>query len=107
MSPALSKSLIDILLASGVPSREDAAALTANLNGNSWTEEVLNSGKVDEQKFLNAIGDFFNVPVVSVDSKRIDRATLGVLPEPVRFPASDFADRDQRKVDRARDLRSL
>ena len=80
MSPALSKSLIDILLASGVPSREDATALTANLNGNSWTEEVLNSGKVDEQKFLNAIGDFFNVPVVSVDSKRIDRATLGVLP---------------------------
>jgi general secretion pathway protein E len=80
MSPALSKSLIDILLASGVPSREDATALTANLNGNSWTEEVLNSGKVDEQKFLNAIGDFFNVPVVSVDSKRIERATLGVLP---------------------------
>ncbi|HEY1583537.1 MAG TPA: GspE/PulE family protein [Chthoniobacterales bacterium] len=80
MSPALNKSLVDILLASGVPSREDAAALTANLNGNSWTEEVLNSGKVDEQKFLNAIGEFFGVPVVSVDAKRIERATLGVLP---------------------------
>jgi general secretion pathway protein E len=80
VSPALSKSLIDILLASGVPSREDAAALTANLNGNSWTEEVLNSGKVDEQKFLNAIGEFFSVPVVSIDAKRIERATLGVLP---------------------------
>jgi general secretion pathway protein E/type IV pilus assembly protein PilB len=80
MSPALSRSLIDILLASGVPSREDAAALTANLNGSSWTEEVLNSGKVDEQKFLNAIGEFFSVPVISIDAKRIERATLGVLP---------------------------
>src|SRR6476660_2860250 len=80
MSPALSKSLVDILLASGVSSREEAAALAANLNGNSWTEEVLNSGKVDETKFLHAIGEFFNVPVVSVDSKRIERATLGVLP---------------------------
>src|SRR5262245_4272108 len=80
MSPGLSKSLIDILLASGVPSREDAVAMTANLNGNSWTEEVLDSGKVDEQKFLEAIGEFFNVPVVSVDAKRIERVTLGILP---------------------------
>jgi type II secretory ATPase GspE/PulE/Tfp pilus assembly ATPase PilB-like protein len=80
MSPALSKSLTDILLASGVSSREEVAHLTANLNGGSWTEEVLNSGKVEEQKFLKAIGDFFNVPVVPVDSKRIDRATLQVLP---------------------------
>ena len=80
MSPALSKSLTDILLASGIPNAEDAAALAKNLNGNSWTEEVLNSGKVDEQKFLNAIGESFRVPVVSVDSKRIERATLGVLP---------------------------
>src|SRR5215471_3265719 len=80
MSPALSKSLTDILVASGVPSTEDAAALAKNLNGNSWTEEVLNSGKVDEQKFLQAIGDYFHVPLVSVDSKRIERATLGALP---------------------------
>ena len=80
MSPALSKSLVDILLASGVPSREDAAALTANLNGNSWITEVLNSGKVDEQKFLNAIGELFSVPVVSIEAKKIERATLLVLP---------------------------
>jgi hypothetical protein len=46
MSPALSKSLIDILLASGVPSRDEAVALAANLNGSSWTADVLNSGKV-------------------------------------------------------------
>src|SRR5690349_14810247 len=80
MSPALTKSLTDILLASGIPNAEDAAALTKNLNGNSWTEEVLNSGKVDEQKFLQAISDYFHVPLVSVDSKRIERATLGALP---------------------------
>jgi general secretion pathway protein E len=80
MSPALSNSLIDILLASGVSSRDEAVALAANLNGSSWTAEVLNSGKVDEQLFLKAIGDFFNVPVTSIDAKRIERATLLVLP---------------------------
>jgi general secretion pathway protein E len=80
MSPALSNSLVDILLASGVPSRDEAVALAANLNGSSWTADVLNSGKVDEQLFLKAIGDFFNVPVTSIDAKRIERATLLVLP---------------------------
>ncbi len=80
MSPALSKSLIEILLASGVSSREEAAALAANLNGNSWTADVLNSGKVDEQRFLTAIGELFNVPVISIDAKKIERATLLVLP---------------------------
>ena len=80
MSPALSKSLIDILLASGVETQEDAAALASNLNGGSWTADVLNSGKVDEQKFLSAIGQLFSVPVVSIDAKKIERATLLVLP---------------------------
>ncbi|MBA3831003.1 MAG: type II/IV secretion system protein [Chthoniobacterales bacterium] len=81
MSPALSKSLVDILLASGAPSREDAVALAGNLNGNgSWTADVLNSGKVDEQRFLNEIGNFFSVPVVSIDAKRIERTTLTALP---------------------------
>src|SRR4051812_28995985 len=80
MSPTLSKSLTDILLASGVETREDAAALTSNLNGSSWISDVLDSGKVDEQKFLSALGGLFNVPVMSIDAKRIERATLGVLP---------------------------
>ena len=80
MSPALSKSLVDILLASGVSSRDEATALAANLNGSSWTADVLNSGKVDEQLFLKAIGEFFSVPVVSIDAKSIERATLLVLP---------------------------
>jgi len=80
MSPALNKSLVDILLASGVETREDAAALATNLNGGSWTADVLNSGKVDEQKFLNAIGQLFSVPVIAIDAKKIERATLLVLP---------------------------
>ena len=80
MSPVLRNSLIDILLASGAPSREEAAALTSNLNGGSWTADVLNSGKVDEQRFLNEIGKFFGVPVAAIDAKRIERSTLGLLP---------------------------
>ena len=80
MNPAISNSLIDLLLASGVPSREEAAALATNLNGGSWTTQVLDSGKVDEQRFLEAIGNFFQVPVMSIDTKRIERSTLSLLP---------------------------
>ncbi len=81
MNPALSQSLINILLAAGASSREEAAALASNLNGTgSWTADVLNSGKVDEQRFLTEIGNFFHVPVISIDAKRIERSTLGVLP---------------------------
>src|SRR6266513_2730952 len=67
-------------MASGVPSREEAAELSTNLNGGSWTTQVLDSGKVDEQRFLEAIGNFFQVPVMSIDTKRIDRSTLSLLP---------------------------
>src|SRR3954469_7394671 len=67
-------------MASGVPSREEAAELSQNLNGGSLTTQVLDSGKVDEQRFLEAIGNFFQVPVVSIDAKKIERATLALLP---------------------------
>ncbi|MEP6937703.1 MAG: GspE/PulE family protein [Chthoniobacterales bacterium] len=77
---AASQSLIDLLLASGVPSREEAAQLATNLNGGSWTTQVLDSGKVDEQRFLAALGAFFRVPVISIDTKKIDRETLSLLP---------------------------
>lgn len=80
MNPAISNSLIDLLLASGVPSREEAVELSTNLNGGSWTTQVLDSGKVDEQRFLEAIGNFFQVPVMSIDTKRIERNTLSLLP---------------------------
>src|SRR5919201_1206678 len=80
MNTAPSQSLINLLLESGVPSTEEAAQLATNLNGGSWVCQVLDSGKVDEQRFLGAIGNFFRVPVMSVDAKTIDRATLSVLP---------------------------
>ncbi len=76
MNGAPSQSLINLLLESGVPSTEEAAELTTNLNGGSWVSQVLDSGKVDEQRFLTAIGNFFRVPVVSIDAKNIDRPTL-------------------------------
>ena len=80
MSPAASKSIVDLLIAGGVESREEAAQLAQNLNGGSWTTQVLDSGKVDEQRFLTAIGNFFRVPVVALDAKTIDRQTLSILP---------------------------
>ena len=54
--------------------------LATHLNGGSWTAHVLDSGKVDEQRFLTAIGSHFNVPVFSIDAKTIDRQTLSLLP---------------------------
>jgi len=80
MSSAASQSLINLLLESGVQSREEAAELALNLNGGSWVGQMLDSGKVDEQRFLGAIGNFFRVPVVSIDAKKIDRTTLSILP---------------------------
>src|SRR5438309_8161429 len=80
MSSAPSQSLINLLLESGVSSNEEAVQLATNLNGGSWVGQVLDSGKVDENRFLSAIGNFFRVPVVSIDAKKIDRETLSILP---------------------------
>src|SRR5246500_4034846 len=80
MNSAPSQSLINLLLESGVPSTEEAAELATNLNGGSWVGQVLDSGKVDENRFLGAIGNFFRVPVISIDAKKINRDTLSILP---------------------------
>src|SRR4030095_4282401 len=80
MSSPASQSLINLLLESGVASTEEAAQLAVNLNGGSWVSQVLDSGKVDEQRFLAGIGNFFRVPVTSIDAKTIDRGTLSALP---------------------------
>src|SRR5437879_9787856 len=85
MNAAVSKSIVDLLIAGGVESREEAAQLAQNLNGGSWTTQVLDSGKVDEQRFLAAIGNFFRVPVVTLDAKTIDRQTLSILPSRLVF----------------------
>ncbi len=80
MNAAVGQSLIELLIAAGVSSREEAAALASNLNGGSWTAQVLDSGKVDETRFLQAIGNYFDVPLRSIDAKSIDRQTLSLLP---------------------------
>src|SRR5437868_11059611 len=80
MNSAPSQSLLNLLLESGVSSNEEAIQLATNLNGGSWVGQVLDSGKVDENRFLGAIGNFFRVPVVSIDAKKIDRETLSMLP---------------------------
>ncbi|HYR23997.1 MAG TPA: GspE/PulE family protein [Chthoniobacterales bacterium] len=80
MNQTASQSVVDLLLASGVPSREEAMELAQNMNGGSWTAQVLDSGKVDEQRFLSVIGNFFRVPVISIDPKTIERDTLSILP---------------------------
>src|SRR2546427_11009671 len=80
MNAAPSQSLINLLLESGVPSNEEAVQLATNLNGGSWAGQVLDSGKVDEQRFLSAIGNFSRFRLVSIDAKKIDRATLSILP---------------------------
>lgn len=80
MNNTVSQSVVDLLVAGGVSSREEAAQLAQNLNGGSWVGQVLDSGKVEENRFLGAIGKFFKVPVVSLDPKTIDRETLSILP---------------------------
>jgi general secretion pathway protein E/type IV pilus assembly protein PilB len=80
VNSAVSQSLVDLLLASGVPSYDEAKELASNLNGGSWTSQVLDSGKVDEQRFLEAIGNYFQVPVISIDAKKIERPVLSLLP---------------------------
>ena len=107
MSSTASQSLINLLLESGVSSTEEAAQLAVNLNGGSWMSQVLDSGKVDEQRFLAAIGNFFRVPVVSIEAKKIDRADIIGFTEPFCFSTSHSADRGEGKFDRARDLRSF
>src|SRR2546429_5800632 len=85
MSAAVSKSIVDLLVAGGVESREEAAQLAQNLNGGSLTTQGLDSGKVDEQRFLSAIGNFFPVPVVTLDAKTNHRQTLSIFPSPFVF----------------------
>src|SRR5215813_491743 len=80
MNQTATQSVVDLLLASGVPTREEAVQLAQNMNGGSWTAQVLDSGKVDEQKFLSVIGNSLRAPVISLDPKTIDRNTLSILP---------------------------
>src|SRR5207302_9072649 len=75
------QSLVDLLVASGCENVDEAAALAAlPSNGESWTVAVLNSGKVDEQRFVTQLGQLFQTPVEQLNINRVDRAALTLLP---------------------------
>ena len=75
------KTLLEVLLESGVEDREQARALAAlRTPGGSWTHEVLNSGLVDEVRFTEQLGALFDTPVENLNAARLDRAALTALP---------------------------
>jgi len=81
MTSPLRKSLVDVLIASGCDDREEAGKLAETpANGHTWTVQVLNSGKVDEQRFTAELGKMFNTPVETLDLAKVDRTSLGMLP---------------------------
>jgi general secretion pathway protein E len=81
MTSPLRKKLVDVLIASGCADPEEAEKLAATpSNGHTWTVHVLNSGRVDEQKFTAELGRMFDTPVDSLDLAKVDRTTLGALP---------------------------
>jgi general secretion pathway protein E/type IV pilus assembly protein PilB len=81
MTSPLRKNLVDVLIASGCEDPEEAGKLAATpANGHTWTVHVLNSGKVDEQRFTAELGRMFNLPVESLDLSKVDRTSLGALP---------------------------
>ena len=76
------KALVDLLLASGVATDEEALQI-AGISpppGSTWTIEALNSGKVDEHKFAAGLGELFKMPLVSVEATKIDRPLQQLLP---------------------------
>jgi general secretion pathway protein E len=81
MSSHRRKSLVDVIIAGGCEDPEEAGKLAAApANGITWTLHVLNSGKVDEQRFTAELGRMFNTPVESLDMAKVDRSLLGALP---------------------------
>jgi len=81
MTSPLRKSLVDAIIASGCEDPEEAGKLAATpANGHTWTVHVLNSGKVDEQRFTAELGRLFDTPVESIDMSKVDRSSLGSLP---------------------------
>jgi type II secretory ATPase GspE/PulE/Tfp pilus assembly ATPase PilB-like protein len=75
------KALVDVLIAANVP--DDAAVELAAMNpppGVSWTNEVLNTGKVDEIKLAAELARLFREPCEAIEPSRVDRAALSLLP---------------------------
>lgn len=75
------KALVDILRATGLADDEAAQLATlAPANGNTWTAEVLNTGKVDEHKFAAELAGLFKSTFASVEASKVERSVLSLLP---------------------------
>ncbi|MEP6669124.1 MAG: GspE/PulE family protein [Chthoniobacter sp.] len=75
------KLLFDVLHGAGVD--DSVATELSTLQpqpGGSWTSEVLNSGQVDEIKFATELGRAFQTPFEAVETDRIERKALTLLP---------------------------
>jgi type II secretory ATPase GspE/PulE/Tfp pilus assembly ATPase PilB-like protein len=75
------KALVDVLIAANVP--DDLAVELAAVTpppGASWTNEVLNTGKVDEVKLAAELARLFREPCEAIEPSRVDRAALSMLP---------------------------
>ncbi len=83
------KALIDVLLASGISADEEAAQLAAitpaSGSANTWTAEVLNTGKVDEHKFAANLATLFKAQFGNVDATKVERTVLAALPSRLVF----------------------
>jgi len=76
----LRQSLVQLLVASGCPGDEAPTLAAKQNNGQSWTNEVLDSGKVDEVRFTAELGRLFKTQVEQAEVTNVDRACLGLLP---------------------------
>lgn len=82
MATKLQESLAQILIASGCTELEEAATLAEKKDpGVSWTNTILNSGKVDETKFLSNLAQFFRFPFEEkIVGARLDRNIMNLFP---------------------------
>ncbi|MEZ0258878.1 MAG: GspE/PulE family protein, partial [Chthoniobacter sp.] len=80
------KLLFDILRETGLDDTiaTELAALQPQPGG-SWTSEVLNTGRVDEIKFAAELARAFQTPFETVETDRIERKMLSILPSRVVF----------------------
>jgi type II secretory ATPase GspE/PulE/Tfp pilus assembly ATPase PilB-like protein len=82
MTSSLRHTLVDALLAAGVPTEEEAIAL-ADLKepGLSWINAALNTGQVDESRLIEQLALAFHTPFEpQFDGSRVERATLSLFP---------------------------
>ncbi len=74
--------LADVLRAAKVEPDDLVAelALIRPPSGGSWAMAVLDSGKVDEIRFAEALAGWARVPYVAMENLAIGRAGVGMLP---------------------------